>query len=85
MAEVFSVTGSPRDCPVCYRKGSLRLLRRKPEVYECGSDTLRGDGCFALFRLGPVREGFPDALTRIPPLAVRGLNEHERKVLRGEV
>lgn len=85
MAEVFSVTGTPRDCPVCFRKGSLRLLRRRPEVYECGTDPVRGDGCFALFRFGPVREGFPDQLTRIPPLAVRGLTEAELKTVRGEV
>lgn len=83
MAETFSVSGTPKHCPICMRRGSLRLLRRKPEVYECGSDTVRGDGCFALFRFGPVREGFPDVLTRIPALAMQALTDAERRVVRG--
>lgn len=85
MAESFNTTNPPRDCPVCARRGSLKLLRRRPEVYECGDDPVRGNGCFALFRFGPVREGGVDVLTRIPPLTVEALTEAERHVVRGGV
>lgn len=84
MAEVFPVTGAPRDCPLCRCVNALRLLRRSPDVYECGNEIAHEQGCGAIFRFGPAREGFPDALTRIPPLTIEAMTEHERMVLRGE-